>query len=222
MIYVNVMTPEIRRTLRCRRWRERHSEKAASHSRIWRKANPERARITDRAWRLARIDQIHDYAHMWAKSHRGDLRKRLRAWRLLNPEKNNQYSRMWRKTHPEQIRALVSAWKAANPEKNREYVNNRRARKLGNGGSFTAQQFIDLRAFYGNVCLCCRRTEVDLHAIGLRLVPDHVLPLVKGGLNCIENIQPLCHGKGGCNNRKHTKHVDYRMEIYQCTALMKS
>jgi hypothetical protein len=30
-----------------------------------------------------------------------------------------------------------------------------------------------------------------------------------GGLDSIENIQPLCHGKGSCNLFKHAKTIDY-------------
>jgi 5-methylcytosine-specific restriction endonuclease McrA len=42
---------------------------------------------------------------------------------------------------------------------------------------------------------------------GIVLTRDHVVPLKHGGLNTIENIQPLC---GSCNSRKHLKHIDYR------------
>ena len=220
MIHINVMTLAMHKTLNCRRWRDRNPEKAASHSRDWRRAHQERAQIVDRARRLKNLDQIHDYAHKWAKAHRDVLRKKLQAWRKLNPEKDIKYGHDWRKSHPEQVRLRCKAWNMANPLKNREYVNNRRARKLGNGGRFSTQQFIDLCELYGNICLCCRRTEADLKIAGLRIVPDHVMPLAKGGLNDISNIQPLCHGKGGCNNRKHVKHVDYRTGELACTALM--
>ena len=72
------------------------------------------------------------------------------------------------------------------------------------------EEWIALKAFYLNRCLCCGRVEAELLARGLMLVPDHVQPLVMGGMNDRSNIQPLCHGKGGCNNKKGPRHLDYR------------
>jgi hypothetical protein len=44
----------------------------------------------------------------------------------------------------------------------------------------------------------------------LSVLAPPVIPLAHQGRNTIDNIQPLCHGKDGCNNRKNVKHVDYR------------
>jgi len=41
------------------------------------------------------------------------------------------------------------------------------------------------------------RTEKEIIAAGLKLVPDHVKALVNGGTNTIDNLQPLCNGIGG-------------------------
>jgi 5-methylcytosine-specific restriction endonuclease McrA len=73
-------------------------------------------------------------------------------------------------------------------------------------GYFSEEEFKAL----GNVCKCCGLVESELVLLGRRLVPDHVIPLAKGGMNYISNIQPLCHGRGGCNNIKGAKHLDYR------------
>jgi hypothetical protein len=90
------------------------------------------------------------------------------------------------------------------------YSHQRRARQYHSGGTFSLQQWYTLKILFGNKCLECLRTEEELNVLGLKLVPDHVLPLAKGGTNDAFNIQPLCHGKGGCNYRKGVKHIDFR------------
>lgn len=116
----------------------------------------------------------------------------------------------WRKAHPELANASSKKYNRANPEKCRALQHKRRARVLGNGGSFTDAQWLGLKHLYGDRCLGCGRTEAVLKALGLCLTPDHVLPVARGGSSDIGNIQPLCHGKNGCNNHKGIKYVDYR------------
>jgi HNH endonuclease len=85
----------------------------------------------------------------------------------------------------------------------------RRTRKKGNGGSFTATEWRTLKRQYGYYCVGCWKTETELKALGRMLVPDHIVAVDAGGLNDITNIQPLCHGTGGCNNRKGNKYLDF-------------
>ena len=82
--------------------------------------------------------------------------------------------------------------------KAREY---RHARRAGKG--FTAQEFAEICAVYGGVCLACGSDGP--------LTADHVVPVSKGGANDIINIQPLC---GSCNSKKGIKVIDYREGAY--------
>ena len=99
----------------------------------------------------------------------------------------------------------------------REYLRalgqHRKARKLGNGGSWTAAEWSAMLKKYGHRCLACGLGETQLRCLRRKLVPDHVRALAKGGRNDIGNLQPLCHGTGGCNNRKGIKHIDYRRRV---------
>lgn len=79
----------------------------------------------------------------------------------------------------------------------------RRSRLSAVGGSFTVGEWELLKKQYNYTCPCCKRIEPDI-----KLTIDHVVPVVKGGSNNIENIQPLC---GSCNSRKLTKVIDYRL-----------
>lgn len=77
-----------------------------------------------------------------------------------------------------------------------------RAKKRGNGGRYTAQEWRGLKAQYHYRCLCCDKQEPEI-----QLTVDHVIPISLGGPNVISNIQPLCLL---CNSRKSNKHIDYR------------
>jgi 5-methylcytosine-specific restriction endonuclease McrA len=127
---------------------------------------------------------------------------------------NTAACRRYRKLHPEVAYEYTKLWRAANPEKNRANKriaqHIRRARLLNCEGRYTIEQWELLRGSFGSLCLCCGRTESELSLSGLILTPDHVRPLARGGSNSIENLQPLCYGKGGCNNRKHARWIDYR------------
>ncbi len=80
--------------------------------------------------------------------------------------------------------------------------HNTRARQKNVATTFTTQEWTDLKAFYHHRCLCCGKQEPEI-----KLTPDHVIPLSKGGTNAITNIQPLCLS---CNLKKATQSTDFR------------
>lgn len=79
-----------------------------------------------------------------------------------------------------------------------------RARKWGAEGSYSFQQWEELKKKYNYMCLCCKQQEPFI-----RLTTDHVVPLSRGGSNDISNIQPLCRS---CNGRKFVSSTDYRTQ----------
>jgi 5-methylcytosine-specific restriction endonuclease McrA len=81
------------------------------------------------------------------------------------------------RVHPD--RATVSQWRA---------FWMRRARQLG---THTKEEWKFLRNNVGK-CVGCGADDVSL-------AKDHIIPVSRGGCDCIQNIQPLCQP---CNSRK--------------------
>ena len=80
----------------------------------------------------------------------------------------------------------------------------RRARLKNACGAWTVEQWEALKACTHHACACCHRKEPDI-----KLTPDHIVPLSRGGRNDIGNIQPLCLQ---CNQKKNTRTVYYMPE----------
>jgi 5-methylcytosine-specific restriction endonuclease McrA len=107
-------------------------------------------------------------------------------WNQNNREKTRQYNAAWRKSHPEEARIIC---------------RNRAAKKRAVGGNHTAKEIKELAAKQKYRCansLCGVSIKSGYHA-------DHVMPMLLGGRNDIENIQLLC---ADCNRRKAAKHPD--------------
>lgn len=168
---------------RNRRYVDAHPEKVSARKRRWALANIEKVRQQGLSWIKNNIEKERERLRKYRESHRELLREKARL-RTRNPEKEKQYY-------------LKRA-----PGKSQEYKQNRRARVKGNGGSFTAQEWRELKKFYKYTCLRCKRQEPEI-----KLTPDHVLPLKLGGSSSIKNIQPLCES---CNKKKNARYMDYR------------
>jgi 5-methylcytosine-specific restriction endonuclease McrA len=120
-----------------------------------------------------------------------------KAWNLANrglvAERKRRYSA---RTSVRNV-ARATAWAAANPGKaNANWVrgkNKRRVRKASAGGSHTPEQWLDLvERAKGRCCICGKKGH---------LTRDHIIPLSRGGIDDITNIQPLCRS---CNSRKNS------------------
>jgi hypothetical protein len=95
-----------------------------------------------------------------------------------------------------------SNWKGGifsnNPQERKRFLNaRRRALKRNAIGGHTQGDWETLKAQYNWTCCGCGKSEPNT-----KLTEDHIIPLIKGGSDNIENIQPLCKS---CNSKKYTK-----------------
>lgn len=158
---------------------------------IWRSKNKEKYRLINKKSRLKNIEKrkIYEKEHYWSNPEY--YRVKVARWRIENPERAKQYNK---------IHAPI--WRSKNREKVRQISKNRKARLRGAEGKTTALDWLWMKEKYFYLCLSCFKREPEI-----KLTQDHVFPIIKGGNNKIENIQPLCRS---CNSIKHIKTIDYR------------
>jgi len=157
----------------------------------WQRLHRDRARATNRKWLANHPDKFKEY---WKKYY------------PLNRDAVIAKGRAWRKRHHERNLEGIRRWSEQNPDKVKEYARKRNLRIKAGGPGPTDAEVLELFNRCGNRCLCCGKSESELsHPLQL----DHVVPVVLGGVNAIENRQILCKK---CNSAKSRKVIDYRQE----------
>ncbi len=136
-----------------------------------------------------------EYTQKYKERHKENYRKQYES----NPEKMRKLWRDQYKQNIESKRESARKYRKNNPEKRRVMAQIRRARIIGNGGSYTEVEWKELKEKYGNKCLRCKKKK--------KLTVDHIIPISKGGTSNINNLQPLCKS---CNSIKKDKTIDFR------------
>lgn len=210
-------------------WTEEQKDKQRARAMAWRKANPERHRASLMAWKAAHTKEVREYNRVWQRINIEKHRASNRVWVASNPDKNKESKRKWNLAHPDkdhrgewrkshrmecrlssrswnlahrdECRTYERRWRKKNPHKRLAFDHARRARIAGNGGRFTANEWVEIKEQFSYTRPDCGRREPEI-----KLVADHMIPLVMGGSSNINNIQPLC---GKCNSGKHTKALSF-------------
>ena len=169
-----------------------------------------------RKYAHAHNDIRRTWARQYREQNRDEINEYLRNWSKKNNEESKEIKKRYRESHREELRLKNIEYSKKNKKKikikNKRYrktligkrnhligQHRRRVKKLGNGGSFSNIEWERLCAKYDYKCLCCGRKKI--------LTVDHIIPVILGGSNSIDNIQPLCRS---CNCKKSTKIIDLR------------
>lgn len=153
-------------------------------------------REVNRRYRAAHLEKEQERMRKWRKENPEKRREQDRRYREAHPEKDQE----WRAAHPERAREYLREWREDNPEKTRLYDHNRRARKKGNGGSYTLDELNALFEEQEGLCYYCGRLLYESFETSFHI--EHMVPISRGGSNNIENIALSC---ASCNLHKHTK-----------------
>lgn len=123
-------------------------------------------------------------------------KEKMRAYYRKNKKRFIQKAKQWRTDNKKQTllsqQKSTKKWKSRNKDAVLVSNANRRALKKSAQGSYTKEQWQDLKRKYKYRCAICKKKKP--------LTQDHIIPLSKGGSNFISNIQPLCKS---CNCAKY-------------------
>jgi 5-methylcytosine-specific restriction endonuclease McrA len=117
-----------------------------------------------------------------------------RTYRKRNPVTAKASAKRYYLTNLNKIKEYGKAWTALNRDKKRVYKNNRRCREQsGRLSSDIVRRLLELQE---GKCVSCKLP------LGVNYHIDHIIPLVRGGLNIDSNVQ-LLHST--CNLQKGGK-----------------
>ena len=157
----------------------------ANVKQLWRTKNTETIALKSKGYRLKNKEKRAKYNKLWADK---------------NPEKNYLIFKRSREKHADRI----VAWKKS--EKGKFlicYYAQKRRRLLQ--GSFSFKEWEELLKNCKYICGMCNKKFTNENPATI----DHIIPVSKGGLNVIENIQPL---HGVCNSRKGQKIINFNLK----------
>jgi 5-methylcytosine-specific restriction endonuclease McrA len=134
------------------------------------------------------------YKRKYYDTHRDELLVKARSKYVANREKNLERRKAYYLANKPAHAAKMREWQKANPDAVNAHAHKRRARKIGAPGHFTPKEWSARVKEFASACAYCGR-----HAS--RLEQEHVVPLMSGGTNYIDNVVPACRS---CNARKGT------------------
>jgi 5-methylcytosine-specific restriction endonuclease McrA len=180
---------------------EERKAKARARSRAYQIANAEKIRLRKQAKRLANLEEARARDAAWRAAHPDIVRANNLKYRTLNRDKARAAARAWNEANSELVLQRAREWNAANPDRvtdiQRKARHKRRAMLLGNNSpGVTREEWAAIVDAYDGRCAYCPCPGVTV---------DHVIPIVRGGLDAPDNVVPACLS---CNTSKKAKPLD--------------
>ena len=183
-----------------KRYADKKRDEINRKSRI-RSKNPEnKTKIREYVKSYHKSSKYLEYPQQYHLLNKNRMNQNARERRKKDPIKYIEKSLKYYKENKEKMMGYYKKWRKKDPIKTSIIERNiRHKRRSKLKGTFTKEEWLFICDKYNNRCLCC--------GLESKLTVDHVKPISKGGLNIIDNIQPLCKS---CNCKKRDKEIDYR------------
>ncbi len=186
---------------RVKKWQIDNREYKLAYQRAWYLANSERLKAKQRNYNA----ENPEVAKAYREKNKEALSRGYREWRLQNRPHILRYAVKWRTENRDHARAYAIAYNKKNPETKRLSEAKRRARKRGGEGKVTVNELMNLFKTQRGKCTYCSIALKGNFQI------DHIIPLARGGLHLLSNLQLLCPP---CNRHKHAKtHDEYLLYL---------
>jgi hypothetical protein len=151
-------------------------------------------------------DEVLTYSRKYYQEHREEHLARTRKYVQENKEFVRKIHQEYNRKHKKRVTHTHRVWTHRNKNRVFEYHKRRRIALLASEGNWSIAQFEEL----------CQRLEWKCPYCGCSLswrtvTVDHIVPVVKGGSNRIENINPSCWS---CNASKGARDLeDWKREF---------
>lgn len=191
---------------KCRQWKQENHEHTLEYTRQWRKDNHKELLARRRQRREENTETERERQRIYRMQHREALLEKRRQQYRERPESHRARARNWKRRNRDRIREYERQIYSENPGKLLVHVHRRKARVRSLPNTLTTTQWERALNYFNGCCAVCGRQLNDLfgtHTAAIdhwRALSDSACPGTTA-LNCI----PLCHGVGGCNNRKGKK-----------------
>ena len=135
---------------------------------------------------LEEIRKRHQKQKENSKKYAIDNKDRLNVMRQKREAKNrelvNTRAKQWREENPEKVKASLKKWGESNYDKRNAYGSNYRAKKFGATVWMTKEDKAKIAELY---TIAKDATKL----FGYNWAVDHIVPLNKGGLHKLSNLQ---------------------------------
>lgn len=159
-----------------------------------------------RKYRQLNADKIKEYIKHWKKENSDKVKEYQVKKYKKDRKKINERSRQWYKKNSEKAKKQMKKWAKENSDKKSCSKIHRRTRKRSLPAYYTAKHWQAALQYFNHCCAVCGRQFNNLLG-DFTAAMDHWIPL--SAKDCPgttpDNIIPLCHGVGGCNNSKSSK-----------------
>ena len=186
---------------------ERNKESILTRQKRYRDANKAKLAQKDKEYRLRNKDVIREQKRNYERNNRELVASRKRRWAAQNKEHLINYRREYYQKNKVALNAKSRTFRKDNKDIVAEYSRRRIAHKISVTIGVVPTDIDEiLYTTQEGICALC---GLYMERLG-KLHTDHIIPLSKGGVHAVWNLQRT---HSGCNESKNNKLPEYGTQL---------